>query len=78
MDLKAIKELAQQYTQEQLNEFASELEATGQCKCSEKSDSGEVMSDLLQALEVRKAMDNGQSLQEAVRDFSRRVRTVLS
>jgi len=78
MDLKAIKELAQQYTQEQLNHFASELEATGQCICSEKSDAGEVMSDLLQALEVRKAMDNGQSLQEAVRDFSRRVRTVLS
>lgn len=78
MDLKAIKDLAQQYTQEQLNHFASELETTGKCGCSEKSDSGEIMSDLLQALEVRKAMDNGQSLQEAVRDFSRRVRAVLS
>jgi hypothetical protein len=78
MDLKAIKELAQQYTQSQLNDFATQLETTGQCSCSSKSDAGEIMSDLLQALEVRKAIDNGQSLQEAVRDFSRRVRTVLS
>jgi hypothetical protein len=78
MDLKAIKELAQQYSQTQLNDFATELETTGHCSCSNKSDAGEIMSDLLQALEVRKALDNGQSLQDAVREFSRRVRNVLS
>lgn len=78
MDLKAIKELAQKYTQEQLNHQVSELEETGKCTCSEKADPGEVMSDLLQALEVRKAVDSGQTLQEAIRDFSRRVRSVLS
>lgn len=78
MDLKAIRELAQKFSQEELNHFINELENTGRCECSTKEDPGDTMSDLLQALEVRKAVDGGLSLQEAVRDFSRRVRCVLS
>lgn len=78
MDIKALRELAQTYTVEQLNAFVDELEKTGSCRCSQKNDPGDVMTDLLQAIEVRQAIDEGQSLQEAIREFSKRVRTVLS
>ncbi len=78
MDVKALRELAQKYTVDELNSFVTELENTGSCSCSQKPDPGDVMSDLLQAIEVRQAVDQGQSIQEAIRDFSKRVRTVLS
>ena len=78
MDLKAIRELAQKHTTTELLAFADQLEQDGKCSASDKEDANEVMSDLLQACEVRKKMDGGATLQEAIRDFSKRVRTVLS
>lgn len=78
MDIKALRELAQNYTVEQLNACVVELENNGRCSCSQKEDPFEIMSDLLQAIEVRTSVDAGASLQEAVRDFSKRVRAVLS
>ena len=78
MDIKALRDLAQNYSVDQLNEFVTELENTGRCACSKKDDAFEIMSDLLQAIEVRRSVDSGMSLQEAVRDFSKRVRAVLS
>lgn len=78
MDLKSIKELAQNYTVGQLSACADALEQTGACACTPKADSAEAMSDLLQAMEVRALLDKGMGLQDAVREFSKRVRTVLS
>lgn len=78
MDLKAMRELAQKYSVDELNAYVNELETNGRCECSEKQDPCEVMNDLLQAMEVRKSMDAGLSVQEAVREFSKRVRSVLS
>jgi hypothetical protein len=79
VDLKSIKELAEKFTAGQLSQCADELENSGKCMCTEKADLNEAMSDVLQAMEVRNAMDEkGFTLQEAVREFSKRVRTVLS
>lgn len=78
MDIKAIKELAQTYTTAELMGFADTLESTGSVSCSQKQDCNEIMSDLLQAAEVRGLMDSGLSLQDAVREFSKRVRVVLA
>jgi len=78
MDIKALRDLAQNYSVDQLNEFVTELENTSRCACSQKEDPFEIMSDLLQAIEVRQSVDSGMSLQEAVREFSKRVRAVLS
>lgn len=78
MDIAAIKELAQKYTQKELLAYADELEQFGSCKVTTKTDPDAVMSDLLQAAEVRGLVDNGMSLQEAVREFSKRVRGVIS
>lgn len=78
MDIKAIKELAQNHTSAELMAFADDLENNGSCALTSKADPGELMSDILQAAEVRAAMDKGMTLQEAMREFSKRVRTVLS
>lgn len=77
MDIKAIKELAQKYTSTELFAFADVLESRGKVSCSEKSDVNEIMSDLLQAAEVRALVDSGLILQDAVREFSKRVRGTL-
>ena len=78
MDIKALRELAQTYTIDQLNGFIDELENTGKCSCSTKNDPGDIMTDLLQAIEVRQSLDLGQNIQDAIREFSKRVRSVLS
>jgi DNA-binding protein H-NS len=79
LDLKSIKELAEKFSVEQLSECADKLENDGKCVCSQKEDLNEAMSDVLQALEVRNLMDaKGITLQESVREFSKRVRSVLT
>ncbi len=78
MDIKAIKELAQQYTTSELMKFAADLENTGSCALAAKTDPGELMSDILQAAEVRGLIDKGATVQDAVRELSKRVRTVLN
>lgn len=78
MDIKSMKDLASQYTADQLEQFAKDLEEKGECPLKTKEDLGDLLSDLLQAREVRLLMDQGLSLNEAVREFSKRVRHVLS
>lgn len=78
MDVKSVKELASKYTVEELNKFADEFEATGVAPVKTQDDAGEQMSDYLQAAELRAYMDQGMSQVEALREFSKRVRGVLS
>lgn len=78
MDVKQCKELATCYTVEELNKFADEFEATGIAPVKTQEDPGEQMSDYLQAAELRSYLDKGMSLQEALREFSKRVRGVLT
>lgn len=78
MDIKAIKDLAGRFTMEELNRFADEFEQTGNCNVRTSDDPGAQMSDYLMAAEVRLLMDDEKlPLQEAVREFSKRVRGVL-
>lgn len=81
MDIKVIKEMAGKYSKEQLLAFADELENTGKTSCPEgstKSDLNSLMSDFLQAAEVKGLVEGGMALNDAVRDFSKRVRSVLN
>lgn len=78
MDLKSIKNLAETYTVEELNKFADELENTGVAPLKTQDDLGDQMSDYLQAAELRIYLDQGLKMPEAVREFSKRVRGVLS
>jgi len=78
MDIKSIKDLAQKYTVDELNGFADEFESTGVAPVKTQEDAGEQMSDYLQAAVLRSYMDQGMSLVDATREFSKRVRGVLS
>ncbi|HLT22155.1 MAG TPA: hypothetical protein VKZ84_01880 [Bacteriovoracaceae bacterium] len=78
MDIKSIKDLAQKYTVDELNGFADEFESTGIAPVKTQEDAGEQMSDYLQAAVLRSYMDQGMSLVDATREFSKRVRGVLS
>ncbi len=77
MDIKSIKDLAEKYRVEELNKFADEFEASGVAPVRTQGDPGDQMSDYLQAAELRSYIDQGLSLNEAVREFSKRVRGVL-
>jgi hypothetical protein len=78
MDVKVVKELAQKYSVDELNKFADDFEATGVAPLKTQEDPGEQMSDYLQAAELRSYLDKGMALPEALREFSKRVRGVLS
>ncbi len=78
MDVKVVKELAQKYSVDELNKFADDFEATGIAPVKTQEDAGEQMSDYLQAAELRTYLDKGMNINEALREFSKRVRGVLS
>ena len=78
MDIKSVKELAQKYSVDELNQFADEFEATGKAPVKTQEDAGDQMSDYLQAAELRTYLNKGMSLSDGVREFSKRVRGVLS
>jgi hypothetical protein len=78
MDLKSIKELAQKFTFDELQEFANKFEETGIAPVKTQDDPGAQMSDYLMGAELRQLMDQGMTLQEATREFSKRVRGVLT
>jgi len=77
MDVKMVKELAQKYTVDELNKFADDFEATGVAPIKTQDDAGEQMSDYLQAAELRSYIDKGLGINEALREFSKRIRGVL-
>jgi hypothetical protein len=78
MDIKSIKELAQKHTFDELTKFADEFEATGVAPVKTQEDPGSQMSDYLMGAELRFLLDQGMSMNEAVREFSKRVRGVLA
>lgn len=79
MDVKNMKMLAEKYTFDELQKFADDFENTGIAPVKTSEDPGDQMSDYLMAAEIRFVIDKeGKSLQEALRDFSKRVRGVLT
>ena len=78
MDMKTIKELAQKYSFDELQKMADEFENTGIAPVKTQEDAGSQMSDYLMGAELRFLMDKGLPLNEAVREFSKRVRGVLT
>jgi hypothetical protein len=77
MDVKILKELAQKYDVDTLNAYADEFEKSGVAPVKTQDDPGDQMSDYLQAAVLRSYMDQGLGLNEALREFSKRVRGVL-
>lgn len=77
MDVKVLKDLAQKYSIDELNKFADDFESTGIAPLKTQDDPGDQMSDYLQAAELRSYLDKGMNINEALREFSKRVRGVL-
>ena len=79
MDVKNMKMLAEKYSFDELQQFADTFEHTGTAPVKTSEDPGDQMSDYLMAAEIRFLMDKEKiSLQEALREFSKRVRGVLT
>lgn len=79
MDVKNMKMLAENYSFEELQTFADQFENSGVAPVKTSEDPGDQMSDYLMAAEIRFLMDKEKiSLQEALREFSKRVRGVLT
>ena len=79
MDVKNMKALAEKYSFDELQKFADDFENTGVAPVKTSEDAGDQMSDYLMAAEIRSVMDKeNKTLQEALRDFSKRVRGVLT
>lgn len=79
MDVKNMKMLAEKYSFDELQKFADDFENTGVAPVKTSEDAGDQMSDYLMAAEIRFLMDKEKiSLQEALREFSKRVRGVLT
>ena len=78
MDVKSIKALAQKYTVDELNKLADDFEATGTAPVKTQEEAGQQMSDYLMAAELRALVDKGIPVNEAMREFSKRVRGVMS
>ncbi len=62
----------------ELTKFADDFENTGVAPVKTQDDPGDQMSDYLMGAELRTLIDKGLSMPEAVREFSKRVRGVLT
>jgi hypothetical protein len=79
MDVKNMKLLAEKYSFDELQKFADDFEHSGVAPVKTSDEPGDQMSDYLMAAEIRFLMDKENlSLQEALREFSKRVRGVLT
>lgn len=79
MIVSEIRRLAEKHSLEELQSAADEFEKSRQNLLQVKGkDDGEIMSNYLAAAFVREQMNQGLSLNEAVRQYSARVRSILS
>lgn len=79
MKLPEIKRLAEKHSSSELSEAAKAFEKDLENKLNAQgSDDGDILTNLLMAIEVKKKIENEASLNEAVKEISSRVRGVLS
>ncbi len=77
MNIKEIKELAEKFTPEQLDNCITQaIENQGKSECYFGEDVMEVVNTLAKAQTVRQLMEEGMSEVEAIRELARRIRKV--
>ncbi|WP_456381968.1 DUF6952 family protein [Persephonella sp.] len=76
MNIKEIKELANRFTKEQLENCILQTVQDGKNECEIDGDTLEVVNTLAKAQTVRELMDSGMSQMEAIRELARRIRQV--
>jgi ribosomal protein L19E len=78
MNLKNIKILIKDHSSSQLFEMADHLEASGEAKVTTSDDLIEQMNDYLQAAEIKRLIESGLAEMEAIREFSKRIRSAIN
>lgn len=79
MILAVVKDLANKYSREELDNAATAFETDRTNTLSvEGKDEGEILSNLLVASFVKKRMEKGILIQDAIREYSQRVRGMIT
>lgn len=79
MILSVIRELAEKHELHALLKAATEFEETQSNSLGVKGkDEGEILTNLLMACEVRKRMDGGATLVDAVREHARMIQGIIA
>ena len=78
MILSVVKELVSKYTKPEIDAAIERFESSLENILGvEGKDDGEKLSNLLAAVQIRERMDKGMSLNDAIREHSQRVRSIL-
>jgi len=79
MKLPVIKNLLQNHSVEELLKAADDFEQNQTCSIEvDGKDDGEKLTHLLVAAKLKKEIDKGRPLNEVVREYSQKVRKILS
>jgi hypothetical protein len=78
MDIRRIREIAKQYTPEQIEGCITEQIATGKNVCLTDATSEKIINELSKAEVVRELIDQGMALADALRELARRMRLLQS
>jgi ribosomal protein L19E len=78
MNLKNIKTLLPENSSQALLEMADQFEASGVAKIKTSDDPVEQMNDYLQAAEIKRLIEGGLTEIEAIREFSKRIRSAIN
>ncbi len=76
MNTREIKQLAEKFTKEQLENCITQTIENGKNECEIDGEVLEVVNTLAKAQTVRELMDRGMSQMEAIRELARRIRQV--
>ncbi len=76
MNIKEIKQLADKFTKEQLENCILQTVENGKNECEIDGEVMEVVNTLAKAQTVRELMDNGMTQMEAIRELARRIRQI--
>ncbi len=76
MNTREIKQLAEKFTKEQLENCIIQTIENGKNECEIDGEVLEVVNTLAKAQTVRELMDRGMSQIEAIRELARRIRQV--
>jgi len=76
IDLREIKELAKRFTPEEIETCITDELSKGENLCLRDAPSERVINELSKAEFIRKLIDSGMSLQEALRELARRIRLI--
>jgi len=76
MDIKQIKDIAHNYTPEQIEGCITQQIETGKNICLKDENSEKIINELSKAEVIREMVNEGMSLADALRELARRMRLV--